>query len=60
VAFSPDGQRIVTGSWDHTAMLWKAPTDRDLLTLTRHNASIFSVAISRDGQRIVTGSFGSP
>ena len=24
VAFSPDGSRIVTGSWDHTAIVWDA------------------------------------
>lgn len=26
VAFSPDGQRIVTGSWDQTANVWQAAT----------------------------------
>ena len=28
VAFSPDGQRIVTGSWDHTAKVWEAASGR--------------------------------
>jgi WD40 repeat protein/serine/threonine protein kinase len=55
-AFSPDGQRIVTGSWDQTAMVWEAASGRELLTLKGHRAAIYSVAFSPDGQRIVTGS----
>jgi WD40 repeat protein len=32
VAFSPDGQRIVTGSWDQTAKVWEAASGRVLLS----------------------------
>ena len=56
VAFSPDGQRIVTGSTDNTAKVWEAVSGKDLLTLKGHNDWIMSVAFSPDGQRIVTGS----
>ena len=56
MAFSPDGQRIVTGSWDQTAKVWEAASGRELLTLKGHSAPIWSVAFSPDGQRIVTGS----
>ena len=56
VAFPPDGQRIVTGSWDHTAKVWEAASGRELLTLRRHEDTIWSVAFSPDGRRIVTGS----
>ena len=55
VAFSPDGQRIVTGSWDGTAKIWEVASGRELFTL-KGNDAIWSVAFSRDGQRIVTGS----
>ena len=57
VAFSPDGQRIVTSSWDRTAKVWDVASGRELLTLKWHGAPIHSVAFSPDGQRIVTGSF---
>jgi serine/threonine protein kinase len=56
VIFSPDGHRIVTGSWDQTAKVWEAASGRYLLTLTGHRGGITSVAFSPDGQRIVTGS----
>jgi Tol biopolymer transport system component len=55
VAFSPDSQRIVTGSWDHTAKEWEAVSGRELRTLKGHNLGVLSVAFSLDGQRIVTG-----
>src|SRR5208282_785156 len=53
VAFSPDGQRIVTGSWDNTAKVWDVANGRELLTLKGHSLGIRSVAFSPDGQRIV-------
>jgi eukaryotic-like serine/threonine-protein kinase len=56
VAFSPDDQRIVTGSLDRTAKVWEAVSGRELLTLQGHGARIVSVAFSPSGQRIVTGS----
>src|SRR5262245_7446317 len=55
VAFSPDGQRIVTGGEDNTAKVWEAASGKELLTLRGHSNFISSVAFSPDGQRIVTG-----
>ncbi len=55
VAFSPDGQRIVTGSKDRTARVWDVATGRELLTLLGHTAEVFGVAFSPDGKRLVTG-----
>jgi WD40 repeat protein/serine/threonine protein kinase len=56
VAYSPDGERVLTGSDDHTARLWDAVSGKELLTLTGHRAGVMSVAFSPDGERIVTGS----
>jgi regulation of enolase protein 1 (concanavalin A-like superfamily) len=56
VAFSPDGQRLVTGSADRRAKLWDAATGREILTLQGHTAEVLCVGFSSDGRRIVTGS----
>jgi WD40 repeat protein/class 3 adenylate cyclase/tRNA A-37 threonylcarbamoyl transferase component Bud32 len=56
VAFSPDGQRIATGSGDGMAKVWEAASGKELLTLKGHRGYVWSVAFSPDGQRIVTGS----
>ena len=55
-AFSPDGQRIVTGSADNSAKVWDSASGKELLTLKGHGSEVRSVAFSPDGQRIVTGS----
>ena len=55
-AWGPDGQRIVTGSIDHTAKVWEADTGLELITLAGHESWVMSAAWGPDGQRIVTGS----
>ena len=57
VSFSPDGTRIVTGSWDQTAKVWDARTGTPLLDLKGHTGFVMSVSFSPDGTRIVTGSY---
>ena len=55
-AFSPDGKRIVTSSWDRTAKMWDALNGTLLLTFKGHTAQMTSVAFSPDGRRIATSS----
>jgi WD40 repeat protein len=57
VAFSPDGQRIMSGSEDKTIKRWDAQTGSELRTFGGHSYFINSVAFSPDGQRIVSGSY---
>ena len=56
-AFSPDGKRIVTASWDKTARIWDAATGKPIGDpLTGHDGVVMSAAFSPDGKRIVTAS----
>jgi WD40 repeat protein len=57
VAFSPDGRRIVTASWDKTARIWDAATGKPIgEPLKGHADRVVSAAFSPDGRRIVTAS----
>lgn len=57
VAWSPDGQRIVSGSRDQSLRIWNAKTGEAERVLEGHSRSVAAVAWSPDGQRIVSGSF---
>ena len=57
LAFSPDGQYILTVCRDNMAKVWKTATAQEFLVLKGHTSPLTSVAFSPDGQRVITGSF---
>jgi WD40 repeat protein/class 3 adenylate cyclase len=55
IAFSPDGRRIATASYDQTVKIWDTATGREVFTLRGHTAGVLSLAFSPDGHRLVSG-----
>jgi WD40 repeat protein len=63
VTWSPDGQRVVSGSTDDTTRVWDAETGAELLTLTTPGDWIINPAWSPDGQHLlvyVSNTTGGP
>ncbi len=56
VAFSPDGQTVVTSSKDQTAKLWDAATGHLKGEVLQHTYPVWAAEFSPDGKLVLTGS----
>ncbi|KAL5483113.1 hypothetical protein ACEPAI_8342 [Sanghuangporus weigelae] len=60
VVFSPDGNRIASGSADHTILVWDADAGQVVSgPFKGHTGEVNSVAFSSDGKRVASGSCDS-
>ena len=51
-AFTSDGARFVSGSWDRTLKLWDALSGQELLTIDDYQSEVNSCAFSPDDRRL--------
>ena len=56
VAYSSDGQRLASGSFDHSIKIWDTTSWNEIRTLRGHTDRVMSVAFSPDGKRLASGS----
>jgi len=56
VAFSPDGQTLVSVDWDGTLILWNALTGEVKRSIKNDRERFRDVAFSPDGQTVISGS----
>jgi WD40 repeat protein len=55
LAFSPDGRRLASASFDRTIKLWDMQSGQLVFTLLGHTAGVVSLAFSADGNQIASG-----
>jgi WD40 repeat protein len=55
VAFTPNGQRLLTASEDHTLAVWETATGARIQELKGHTGEVRCVAMSPDGKHALSG-----
>lgn len=56
VAFSPDGKRLVSASFDHTLRLWDVEKQQSIRTYAHHSDFVYAVAFTPSGKQIASAS----
>ena len=57
IAFSPNGKRLVSASFDGTLRLWPTAMDREPLRLEGHKDRVVAVVFSPDGKSLASASY---
>ena len=57
VAFSPNGNILVSGGSDTAIKLWDVATAENIITLSENVAVVTSVAFSPDGKTVAAGGY---
>ena len=58
VAFSHDGEHVVSGPWGHTARIWDTETGQTVSgPFWSHTGGVTSIAFSHDGEHVVSASW---
>jgi WD40 repeat protein len=55
LAWSPDGQRLASGSWDQTVQVWKGDSGERLLNYKNHSAGVTALGWSPNGRYLASG-----
>ena len=58
LAFSPDSQKMISGSEDGSARIWDTRTAAPLTPPMPHNETVFNAVFSADGRMAATGTEG--
>src|SRR5205807_24592 len=56
VALSGDGKRVLTGSWDQTALLWDAGSGKPLQIFTGHSGNVTCAVFGPNDGFVATSS----
>jgi WD40 repeat protein len=57
LSFTPDGTKLVSGSFDKTIKLWQLSTGEVIHTLADRPKGVFALAVSPNGKFLVSGSW---